>query len=57
MGGAPKSSIFIGFSLLNHPAIRGTPMIMETPKCFQMCLQIHGYPLVNQQFTMQNQHF
>ena len=57
MGGAPKSSIFIGFSLLNHPAIRGTPMTMETPKCFQMCLQIHGYPLVNQQFTMQNQHF
>ena len=29
-GGTLKSSILIGFSLINHP-FRGTPMTMETP--------------------------
>ena len=30
-GGTPKSSILMGFSL-NHPAIGGTPMTMDTPR-------------------------
>ena len=28
-GGTPKSSIFMGFSIINHPFL-GTPMTMET---------------------------
>ena len=33
-GGTPKSSIVIGFSLINHP-FGGTPMAMETPICLE----------------------
>ena len=29
--GTPGSSMFMGFSLINHPAIGGAPMAMETP--------------------------
>ena len=29
--GTPKSSILIGFSIINHP-FWGTPLFLETPK-------------------------
>ena len=31
-GGTPKSSILIGFSVINHP-ILGYPYFLETPIC------------------------
>ena len=31
MGGLPKSSILIGFSIKNHPLI-GVPLFLETPR-------------------------
>ena len=33
-GGTPKSSILVGFSIINRP-FGGTPMIMETPILWQ----------------------
>ena len=37
-GGTPKSSILIGFSIINHP-FWGTP-ILETPTCFHQSLSL-----------------
>ena len=35
MGGTPKSSMLIGFSIINHPAI-GPPTFMETPTVHEL---------------------
>ena len=36
--GTPKSSILIGFSIINHPTM-GVPLFLETPNCDSLFLQ------------------
>ena len=40
MGGPPKSSILIGFSIINHPF--WGPLFLETPMCFSYMFYFLG---------------
>ena len=39
-GGIPKSSILVGFSIINHPAIGVSPFV-ETPICIYIYISIY----------------
>ena len=38
--GTPKSSVLIGFSIINHP-FWGFPLFWETPTCFEEKRKLH----------------
>ena len=49
-------AIRLGFSTINHPAIGGTPMTMDTPTCFGY-FQRNPHGLLILPIIMENYHF
>ena len=48
--GTPKSSILVGFSIINHPAI-GVPPLQETP-IWCICMHIYTYIYICTNLTL-----